>query len=160
MTAPFPPIRRGPPGESRVVSVEDARRAVKIVGEALKFFTPGAPIVHRGPMIHVDVPVLYLDFAIDRIHYDVRVSQPSPKGNPAHSPDVRDINTEEIMRRTEEVLAESRVLRACEFREPEDCWIVPVAWKSFIIMHVRVSADGSELIPDYGLTEEVRRHGI
>nr|QEK14175.1 hypothetical protein FPV09_02535 [Thermococcus aciditolerans] len=46
------------------------------------------------------------------------------------------------------------------FREPENCWVVPVAWKSFIILHVRVSADEKELIPDYGLTEEVRRHGV
>jgi len=160
MTAPFPPIRRGPPGESRRLSMENAAKAVELVKEALKFFRAGTPIVHHGPALHVDVPVLYLDFAIDRVHYDPRTSTPSPKGNPVHVEDVGDVKPEDVMDVIDRVLGESRVVEACEFREPEDCWVVPVAWKSFIIMHVRVSLDGSELIPDYGLTEEVRRHGV
>ncbi len=58
----------------------------------------------------------------------------------------------------EGVLREARVIDAAEFREPEDAWVVSLAWKYIIIAHIRVSSDGGELIPDYGLTEEVRRH--
>ena len=153
MGAPFPPIRRTPERKSRILKPEGAEKAVGLVRQALPFFRAGEPIVHPD---HVDVPVLYLDFAIDRVHYDPRTGNPSPKGTPPHTEPCAEGAREKI----DEILKEARVLEGAEFREPEDCWVVPVAWKSFIILHVRVSADGSELIPDYHLTEEVRRHGL
>ncbi|WP_457741421.1 hypothetical protein [Thermococcus sp.] len=153
MSAPFPPIRRVPIRESRILKPEDAKKAIELVKQALPFFRAGEPIVHPD---HVDVPVLYLDFAIDRVHYDSRTGNPSPKGAPPHC----EPSPEGASERINEVLKESHVLEGAEFREPEDCWVVPVAWKSFIILHVRVSADAKELIPDYHLTEEVRRHGL
>ncbi len=60
----------------------------------------------------------------------------------------------------EKVLRELRVIDAVEFREPENAWIAPLAWNYIIIAHIKVSYDGNELIPDYGLTEEVRRYAI
>ncbi|MEO2152538.1 MAG: hypothetical protein ABGW50_07765 [Thermococcus sp.] len=153
MSAPFLLIRRTPERKSRVLKPEDAEKAVELVRQALPFFRAGEPIVHPD---HMDVPVLYLDFAIDRVHYDPRTGNPSPKGAPPHAEPRADGARERI----DEALKEAYVLDGAEFREPEDCWVVPVAWKSFIILHVRVSADGSELIPDYHLTQEVRRHGL
>ena len=153
MNAPFPPIRRGPLRESRTLKPEDAQRAIELVKEALPFFRAGEPIVHPD---HVDVPVLYLDFAIDRVHYDPRTGNPSPKGAPPHT----EPSPEGARESVENALKEARVLDGAEFREPEDCWVVPVAWRGFIIFHVRVSRDGKELIPDYHLTKEVRRHGL
>jgi len=153
VSAPFPPIRRAPERKSRVLKPEDAEKAVELVRQALPFFRAGEPILTPD---HVDVPVLYLDFAIDRVHYDPRTGNPSPKGAPPHA----EPRADDARERIDEVLKEAYVLEGAEFREPEDCWVVPVAWKSFIILHVRVSADGSELIPDYHLTQEVRRHGL
>lgn len=153
MSAPFPPIRRPPVRESRVLKPEEAEKAIELVKQALPFFRAGEPIVHPD---HVDVPVLYLDFAIDRVHYDPRTGNPSPKGAQSHT----NPSPEGAKERVDEALKEAKTLPGAEFREAEECWVVPVAWKSFIILHVRVSADGSELIPDYHLTEEVRRHGI
>jgi hypothetical protein len=154
MTAPFPPIRREPRTEDRPLKPEDGKKAVELVREALPFFRVGEPITHPD---HIDVPVFYLDFAIDRIHYDGKAKSPRPKGAPPHGSAAA--NPGEAREVIERALKEARVLDAAEFREPEDCWVVPVAWKSFIILHVRVSREGEELIPDYGLTEEVRRYG-
>ncbi|NJE10490.1 hypothetical protein [Thermococcus sp. MAR1] len=153
MNAPFPPVRQPPVRENRVLRVEDAENAVKLVEQVLPFLRAGEPIKHRD---HVDVPVMYLDFVIDVMHYTTRTGNPSPKGAPIRCEDLAGNINEGI----ENVLKELRVLGAAEFREPENCWVVPVAWKSFIVLHVRVSADGNELIPDYHLTEEVRRHGL
>jgi len=153
MPGPLPPIRSfssraEPPSE------ENAEKAVELVKEALPFFRPGKPIERPDG---VDIPVLYLDFAIDRMHFDPRSGTPLPKGFPGHFGNFERFRVEE---RAEEVLKELKVIEACEFRGPEDCWVVPLAWKSFIVLHVRVSRDGGELIPDYPLTEEVRRHGL
>nr|CCE69870.1 TPA: hypothetical protein PAB0324.1n [Pyrococcus abyssi GE5] len=35
-----------------------------------------------------------------------------------------------------------------------------MAWESFIIMHVKVSFEGERIVPDYPLTEEVRRNVV
>ncbi len=151
MPAPIPLIdrrrRREPPRE------DEAKKAIELVKEALPLFRLGSPI--RRPD-GVDVPVLYLDFAIDRMHLNPETGTPLPKGFPGHfdrfeCPDIKDIS---------KILDELRVIDACEFREPEDCWIVPLAWKGFIVLHARVSRNGEELVPDYALTDEVRRHGL
>ncbi|NJE00925.1 hypothetical protein [Thermococcus sp. JdF3] len=157
--SPVPPPIRGRP-ERRELTPELAERAIETVRNALSFFTAGMPIIHRAPggEVHVDVPVMYLNFAVDRVHYDPKTGMPSPKGMPAVSSG-GEVSPGRVREMTQKLLKELHVLDACEFRGPEDCWVVPVAWKSFIILHVRVSADGRELIPDYGLTEEVRRHG-
>ncbi|WP_297438063.1 hypothetical protein [Thermococcus sp.] len=154
MTAPFPPIRREPRAEDISLKPEDGRKAVELVRGALPLFRAGEPIAHPD---HVDVPVFYLDFAIDMIHYDGKTKMPRPRGAPPHGSAA--VNRREAREVVDRVLKEARVLDAAEFREPEDCWVVPIAWKSFIIFHVRVSREGEELIPDYGLTEEVRRYG-
>ncbi len=149
----MPPIREKRPKEIKLEFVE---RAISTAKEALKLFTAGIPIVKGAKEIHVDVPVMYLNFAIDRIHYDPQSNMPSPKGRPVRA--LCEVNIKEIRKKIDEVLKECYAVEAAEFREPEDAWIIPIAWRKLIIMHVKVSYDGMELIPDYGLTEEVRRY--
>ncbi|NJE61172.1 hypothetical protein [Thermococcus sp. 21S7] len=156
--SPVPPPIMRRPDRWRELTPELAERAVETVKNALPFFTAGTPIVHHTPHgIHVDVPVMYLSFAVDRVHYNPETKTPAPKGLPPESEAV-EVNLEEVRERVQALLGELSVLSGAEFHA-EDFWVVPVAWKSFIILHVRVSADGKEIVPDYGLTEEVRRHG-
>ncbi len=148
-----------PPGRRHAAEFDpnSVSRAIETVRAAIPLFTAGVPVIRRGPAgAHVDVPVMYMDFAVDRIHYDPRFGMPSPKGRPVkvHG----DVHPGEVRRAVEVVLREIRALEAAEFREPEGVWVVPVAWNRFIVMHVRVSHDGEEIVPDYGLTEEVRRY--
>ncbi|WP_297092388.1 hypothetical protein [Thermococcus sp.] len=156
---PLPPPIRGRPDVWKELAPETAEKAIETVKHALPFLTVGVPIVHRAPGgVHVDVPVMYLSFAIDRLHYNPETKTPLPKGLPGVY--LGEVDPAGVREGAEEVLRELHVLEGAEFREPENCWVVPVAWKSFVVLHVRVSADGKELVPDYALTEEVRRHGI
>ncbi len=151
-----PPIGRKEPITE--LDLNSVSKAIETVKKAAQFFTAGIPIVRRGPAgeIHVDVPVMYMDFAVDRIHYDPVSKMPSPKGRPVGV--YGDINPEEVRREVEGILREIQVIEAAEFREPERAWVIPVVWNRLIVMHVKVSQDGGEIVPDYGLTEEVRRH--
>ena len=99
-----------------------------------------------------------MNFAIDRIHYDPQSKAPSPKGRPVKAYANADVESQEIREIIESVLKEAYIIEAAEFREPEEAWIIPVAWNKLIIMHVKVSENGEELIPDYALTNEVRRY--
>ncbi|ASJ02890.1 hypothetical protein A3L09_06270 [Thermococcus profundus] len=149
---PLPHLHGRPCGGT--VDVEKAGRAVELVGKALPLFRAGKPIMKPDG---VDIPVLYLNFAVDRLHYDPGRKMPLPKGCPRSS---GPFDVEGIEEEVEGILGKAQVLPAAEFREPENCWVVPVAWRSFVVIHVRVSADGEEIVPDYGLTEEIRRHGL
>ncbi len=131
-------------------------RAISTAKETLRFLTAGMPIIKRSPKggVHVDVPVMFMDFAIDRIHYDPQLGV-SPKGRPVRI--YSKINPQKIIETIDKILREAYVVEAVEFREPDNAWIIPVAWKKLIIMHIKVSESGEEIIPDYGLTNEVRR---
>ncbi|WP_367883348.1 hypothetical protein [Thermococcus peptonophilus] len=50
------------------------------------FFRVGKPLMKPGG---IDVPVLYLNFAVDRLHYDPERKIPLPKGCPGSSRPVR-----------------------------------------------------------------------
>ncbi len=137
-----------------------ASRAVDVVRSALPYMTIGPPIIHYGPggEVHVDVPLMYNGFAVDRMHYDPYTNLPSPKGRPVHAFNISvDPNT--VRRVFENALREFMVIPAVEYREPERAVMVPIAWRLFIVAHVRVSIDTYSIVPDYKLTEEVMRLG-
>jgi len=121
--------------------------------------TVGPPLIRYGPEgeVHVDVPIMYQNFALDRVHYDPLARIPSPKGRPVRVWNVR-VDPNEVVSIMEGVLKEVDVVEAVEYREPESAWVVPLRWRGLIIAHIKVSYDAKELIPDYGLTEEVRRY--
>lgn len=159
---PPPPPIRGPPGrEPPPISLENAKRAIETVKAALSYIT-ATVLARRGPAgdICIDIVLLYHGFALDRVHYDPLTNTPSPKGRPAclHSysvPDVAEARAQELAR---SLPSELWVVEATEYRAPERVWIVPLAWRNYLVAHIKVSSDGAELVPDYRLTEEVRRY--
>jgi len=155
-----PPIRKYPHKNFRQeINYDNINKAIKTVNEILSYIIAGPPIIMREPAgeIHVDIPLMYQNFALDRMHYDPYMKMPSPKGRPVRSVGIS-IEKEEILNIINGILKEIWVIEAAEYREPEDVWIIPIAWKNIIISHIKVSYEGDEIIPDYGLTEEVRRH--
>lgn len=133
--------------------------AIEVVRDVLKFVVVGPPIIHAAPHgeVHIDVPLMYQGFALDRVHFDPGAMAPSPKGRPVRAR-VRLPSEAEVRKVMEEVLESLTVLEGAEFRESEWCWAVPVAWEHMIIAHIKVSAETGEVVPDYGLTQEVMRY--
>jgi len=156
-----PPPIRGPHRLAPPADLESASRTIETVKAAIPYILVGPPIVRYGPggEVHVDVPLMYHDLALDRVHYDPVSRTPSPKGRPVHVRGVR-VDVGEVKAVMTAILKEVRVIDAPEFREPEVARVAPLAWRSLIIAHVKVSYVGRELIPDYGLTEEIRRYVV
>ncbi|MCD6156853.1 MAG: hypothetical protein J7J27_00620 [Euryarchaeota archaeon] len=138
-----------------------AKRAIETAKRALQFVELGPPIIRRGPRgeASVEIPLMYDGYALDRIHYDPRSGQVIPKGAPPHVFGV-EVDSKEISKRASNIISQLRVIEAVEYRGPEQAWAVPIAYGVFLIAHIKVSKDGSEIIPDYKLTEEVRRNVI
>ena len=157
---PGPPPIRGAPS-SRPLDLSLAEKAIELVRNALPFLTVGPPIIDYGPggEVHVDVPLMYQGFALDRVHYDPQLKSPSPKGRPVRVWGVR-VTEDEVISVMKNVIKELVVVEAVEYREPELAWVVPLAWRRLIVAHIKVSSDANEIIPDYGLSEEVRRRAL
>jgi len=149
-----------PPIHSRVYALDYqfVKQAIDTAKQAMAFFTVGNPIIHEvlHNYMHLDVPILYMSFVIDAIHYDPVADMPSPKGRALV--EYRNIKPEKIKSSVENIIHSATVVEAVEFREPESAWVVPVMWNNMIIMHIKVSYDGKELVPDMHLTEEVMRN--
>ncbi len=117
----------------------------------------GPPIIHMHPHeVHVDVPILYNGYALDRIHFDPVRMMFLPKGFPGHFM-VSSVDRAGVKEAASRLFGEVVVGNGAEYREPEKCWVVPLVWRSFIIAHIRVSHEADSLVPDMGLTGEIRR---
>ena len=151
------PVRIRGSGEKYVrIDPSKAMKAIETVKSILNLLVIGPIIMHRGPAgdVHIDIPLVYDGVALDRIHYDPLTNTFSPKGRPVHVY-VESIDLEHVKDNANKMLQEIRVLDAVEYREPERCWVVPLAWKTYIVAHVKVDVEGEELVPDYGLTAEI-----
>ena len=139
------------------ISQELASRAIETARKVIEFIEPAPPLYHRTPDgIHIDIPILYQGFVLDIIHYDIAKNSFLPKGKP-HVKYVGSIDEKAIMDVSRKLFGELRVLDAAEYREPERAWIIPIAWRSFIVAHLKISHDGKNVIPDYRLTGELKR---
>ncbi|HEY9680251.1 MAG TPA: hypothetical protein V6C86_01525 [Oculatellaceae cyanobacterium] len=63
-----------------------------------------------------------------------------------------------VKMRLESIAPELKVLEGAEFREPEFCWAVPFAHQGRVVGHIKVSADGSTVVPDRKAVEELSKH--
>ncbi|MCE4619818.1 MAG: hypothetical protein F7C33_02220 [Desulfurococcales archaeon] len=105
--------------------------------------------------------MLYDGFAVDRMHFNPWTLEPLPKGcpePPSQGPfrAERPWGAEEVRSAAEKVLSEARVLDAAEYEAPRRTWRVPVAWRSLIVIHLRIDESG-RVVPDEPLTMELRR---
>ncbi len=150
---------RKPPIKIEEASIDPGKagKAIQVVDKALKYMVIGPPIIHMHPHeLHIDIPILYNGYALDRIHYDPIQRIFLPKGCPGHFPGIS-IDREELKEYASKLFDEVVVGNGVEYREPEKCWVVPLVWRNFIIAHIKVSHDAESLIPDIGLTGEIRR---
>ncbi len=133
--------------------------AIELVKKAKEDFFVGNPYkrVHPHRRIEVKVPLMYNGFVLDLIHFDPISGSVLPKGIPGvmGEPSL-DIDLQKIKKETEIAVKELIILPGVEFREPEDAWVVPGAYRNLIIVHIRVSSDGNAIMPDYHATTEMR----
>lgn len=88
------------------------------------------------------------------LHFSPEDGSLLPKGLHALSvgrPEVSEL----VEKQLEMIVSEVTVLDGAEFREPEFCWMVPVAHRGRIVAHLRVTADGTSVIADKKAKEEL-----
>ncbi len=136
-----------------------ARKAINTVVNAKEYFYSGPPLIRVDPHStkHIDIPLMYHNYALDIIHWDPINMIPSPKGRPSFLLKA-EINQKEIQEHVNNLIKDIKVVEAAEFRLPENSWVIPLSWKCLIIAHIKVDYYGLSIIPDYRLTEEIKRY--
>lgn len=137
---------------------ENAERAFAVAHAALPKLTAGAVWTHtsphgepeiKGALLHGDKPAVIL-------HFSTEDGNILPRGLHSYSP-----ASEEIIAAVKTNLsgfpAKLAVLEGAEFREPEYCWAFPVAYKGRIVAHIKVSAEGDNIMSDKKAQEEMSR---
>ena len=153
-----PPIKERK-SQEHILSHELARKAIETVKNLIAFLEFGPPIIRYGPggELHIDIPLMYNGYALDRLHYDPYTRTLSPKGRPVRAWNIK-ISANEVLESIKDYINEFKAVEAVEYRDPEKAWAVPLTWRLYIVAYIKVSHNGEEIVPDYGLTEEVRRH--
>jgi len=143
-------------------TLANALKALETSRMCLKTLMPGKVWRHRGPHGETEMKAsLTLDnVAVVVLHFSLEDGSLLPKGLHGISegkPGVVSL----IETRLKEIPQKLIVLEGAEFREPESCWAVPLAHEGRIVGHLKVSSDGTTILPDKRAAEDLDRaeHG-
>ncbi len=154
--APAPPA---PPGPAVNVDVSKATLAVQTAGRAKPYLSLSRPWAMRAPRGELDLKValVYDGAAVGVLRFDPRSGDVLPKG---YNPWVfqQTVSAEDVIRSAQTVLNGLEVLNGAEYREPEACWVVPLAYQGRIVAEVRVTYDGTGIVPDTPATQEMQAY--
>ena len=156
-----PPVKGNSANPSQFCDTSLAKRAIETAREVLNFIEFSPPILRKTPHgeVSIEIPLMYNGYAIDRVHYDPQRRVFIPKGAPHHIR-AQNVNLRSVIEESSRLLEELSIVEAVEYRGPEEAWVVPISWNVFIIAHIKITHDGKEIIPDYKLTEEVKKNVI
>jgi len=164
---PPPPLPPGmappPPGRSTGVQQEilgNASIAISTARNAKAYFAVGKVWSVTAPRgeIELKAAVLYNGTAIAVLHFNPSNGSLLPRGiHPRVFGMTQAIH--EVQRNLPEILGKLEVLPGAEYREPESSWIIPLAYNGMIVAHIKIHADGSNIVPDYRANQEMQAYG-
>ena len=137
---------------------ENAMKAVATCESSVAALAPGKIWRHRAPRGEFEIKACLLlnDQPVVVLHFSPEDGSLLPKGLHALT-EGREEVVALVASRLKEVPRNLTVLAGAEFREPESCWAIPIAHERRIVGHLKVSADGSKILPDRKAAEDVDR---
>ncbi len=160
-TAPPPP--GGPPVPPATLPPDFLQKAPQVVETAKSartLFTPGPVWIMKSPAgeVVVKAAILYQGVAVGALEFSPVDGVLLPRG---YHPRVftPSISVDRIKGELPGIVVRLQVLDGAEYREPEACWVVPLAVDGKIVAHVKVYYDGVHIIPDYPVDQEMRVYG-
>ncbi|MBS1999668.1 MAG: hypothetical protein JSS86_25270 [Cyanobacteria bacterium SZAS LIN-2] len=134
---------------------DNAIKALASARESIRFLKPGKVWMKKSPRGEFEIKgsLMLEEFAALALHFNPEDGSVLPKGLHGLTearPEIPDL----VQAQLHAVAAELEVLDGAEFREPESCWAVPVAYRNRIVGHIKISADGSDVLADKKAMEE------
>jgi hypothetical protein len=145
--------------EGRIFNTpENAASAVTTGRSCIKSLAPGKVWTMRAPHGELEIKgsLVLNDSPVIVLHFNPEDGSLLPKGLHGLSEGKPEIISQ-VQARLSHLLQQIAVLEGAEFREPESCWAIPVAHQGRIVGHLKVSSDGSTILPDRKAAEELSR---
>ena len=155
-----PPPPGGPLSGIQLNLPGNAVTAVATARKVKAYLTPGNVWIMTAPRGEVEVKaaIIYDGMAVAVLHFNPQDGALLPLG--IH-PRAFGVNPplETIKRTLPSIVGDLEVLNGAEYREPENAWIIPLAYKGMIVAHLKIYADGIHVVPDYPANQEMRAYG-
>ena len=159
---PPPPPPRAPGRETAALeilkiaprAVDTARKAKAYIhaGKVWSFIAPRGESQIKAALLYEGATVALLRF--NPVDGSLLPLGFEPRGYPVTQPTL-----EKIRRNLPEIVGELKVLDGVEYAEPENAWVVPLAFHGMIVAHLKVYADGIHIVPDIPAERESRMYG-
>lgn len=138
---------------------ENAHKAVEIGKAMLNRLMAGRVWRHRSPHgEEIKGSLMVDDCPVAVLHFSPADGSVLPKGLHGLSEAKPDIIAL-VESRLADIALQLTVLEGVEFREPESCWTVPLVHQGRIVSHLKISSDGSRILPDRKAMDELRTDG-
>jgi hypothetical protein len=136
-----------PENAGKAIAAARANISHLVGGRAWRHRTPHGANEVKGALTLDNAPVVVL-------HFSPEDGSVLPKGLHGLTEGRADI-IELVETRLKDAAQQLTVLDGAEFREPESCWAVPIAHQGRIVAHVKISSDGTRILPDKKAAEEL-----
>ncbi len=139
---------------------DNVSKAIKTAKDAKVYFVPGKVWVQRTPTgeLIIKGAILYEGIAVGAIEFDPFYGTALPKGYNPHRLN-QTVSLDVVKNKLAEIVSNLEVLNGAEYREPEYCFVVPLAYCGKIVAHIKVYCDGVHIVPDYPVSQEMEAFG-
>jgi len=152
-----PGQRLTPPLGEEIPSIEEAVKAVAAAQRAVHLLKPGSIWEHRGPAgdMVFKAALMYRGRCISVIEFSPETGRLLPKGFCPIRYRIT-VPKYKVKRELLSVVGILRALNGAEYREREAAWEIPIACRGAIVAHLKISRDGTRVMPDYPEEQEMR----
>lgn len=155
------PLHEGPDERKRnraFNTPEHAAKAVETGKASIASLTPGRVWTHRAPRGEFEIKgcLMYEKKPVAVLNFNPADGSLLPKGLHGLS-DAQPGVIEKVSESLPSLKAELSILEGAEFREPEFCWAIPLAHQGRIVGHLKVSADGTQLVADKKTVDDLAK---
>jgi len=169
LPAPAPPPPPAPPGVPAIPGVQfvpldtilsRSGQAFATARAVLAAASAGKVWMMRAPAGEVEVKaaLLYQNNVVAVLRFHPLTGQLLPRGVNPRAVEVR-VNTEAVKRRLQVLIPRLTLVPAGEYREPESCWVFPIAWNNMAVAELKVFYDGQHVVQDFGAAQEMSFYG-
>ncbi len=140
-----------PEKTAEVLSTAKRARSYLKPGKVWAIRGPGGELQIRGGIVYQGVVVSVLEF--NPINGNVLPAEYRPIVYQ------QNVSTESLQNKLISIVNNLQILEGVWYREPEGCWIVPLAYRGEIITTLRVYYDGIHIVPNYEASREMAYYG-
>lgn len=137
-------------------TMKNAAKAIDTACDALPELKPGQIWKHEAPHgIEIKGSLKKGNIHVAVIHFNGEDASVLPRGLHGLSegrPEIFKLIEDKLKKLPQQM----KVLEGAEFREPEECWAIPIALEGRIVSHLKVSADGGILLEDKKIAKELK----